>query len=152
MGGSKENRYTPATEHWSIAVKDGKPLEKQWRQEIPIPRGGQHRYDTSIPFHLLAYFLSLVLWHMLIHLWSFEMKLYFGLSIQILPIMMIIVLSNFRTHIAFFRSYFSDRCYTNRACVVVDDKLFVIAGQEGDFMAKPGSPIFQCSRRNEVHD
>lgn len=37
-----------------------------------------------------------------------------------------------------------------RACVVVDDKLMVIGGQEGDFMAKPGSPIFKCSRRHEV--
>ncbi|KAL8475269.1 hypothetical protein ACS0TY_028085 [Phlomoides rotata] len=80
MGGSKENRHTPGTHHWSIAVKNGKALEKQWRNEIPIPRGGPHR-----------------------------------------------------------------------ACVAVDDdKLFVIGGQEGDFMAKPGSPIFKCSRRNEV--
>ncbi|CAH2036406.1 unnamed protein product [Thlaspi arvense] len=79
MGGSKENRFTPGLEHWSIAVKDGKPLENQWRSEIPIPRGGPHR-----------------------------------------------------------------------ACVVVDDRLFVIGGQEGDFMAKPGSPIFKCSRRMEV--
>jgi len=39
-----------------------------------------------------------------------------------------------------------------RACVVVDDRLFVIGGQEGDFMAKPGSPIFKCSRRMEVLD
>ncbi|XP_057514726.1 kelch repeat-containing protein At3g27220-like isoform X2 [Actinidia eriantha] len=78
MGGSKENRYTPGLEHWSLAVKDGKALEKEWRNEIPIPRGGPHR-----------------------------------------------------------------------ACVVVDDRLFVIGGQEGDFMAKPGSPIFKCSRRNE---
>ncbi|KAL3528497.1 hypothetical protein ACH5RR_007819 [Cinchona calisaya] len=38
----------------------------------------------------------------------------------------------------------------HRACVVVDDRLYVIGGQEGDFMAKPGSPIFKCSRRNEV--
>ncbi|XP_057549738.1 kelch repeat-containing protein At3g27220 [Amaranthus tricolor] len=38
----------------------------------------------------------------------------------------------------------------HRACVVVDDKLLVIGGQEGDFMAKPGSPIFKCSRRHEV--
>ncbi|RVW80335.1 Kelch repeat-containing protein [Vitis vinifera] len=42
-------------------------------------------------------------------------------------------------------------CQTSiRACVVVDDRLFVIGGQEGDFMAKPGSPIFKCSRRHEV--
>lgn len=40
----------------------------------------------------------------------------------------------------------------DRACVVVDDRLFVIGGQEGDFMAKPGSPIFKCSRRREVCD
>ena len=39
---------------------------------------------------------------------------------------------------------------SNRACVVVNDRLFVIGGQEGDFMAKPGSPIFKCSRRHEV--
>lgn len=43
MGGSKENRHTPAVEHWSIAVKDGKALETQWRTEVPIPRGGPHR-------------------------------------------------------------------------------------------------------------
>lgn len=79
MGGSKENRHTPGVEHWSIAVRNGKVLEKEWRSEIPIPRGGPHR-----------------------------------------------------------------------ACVVVDDRLYVIGGQEGDFMAKPGSPIFKCSRRNEV--
>ncbi|KAL8043692.1 hypothetical protein ABFX02_08G001400 [Erythranthe guttata] len=79
MGGSKENRHTPATDHWSIAVKNGKAIENQWRKEIPIPRGGPHR-----------------------------------------------------------------------ACIAVDDKLFVIGGQEGDFMAKPGSPIFKCSRRLEV--
>ncbi|CAA2966971.1 kelch repeat-containing At3g27220 [Olea europaea subsp. europaea] len=79
MGGSKENRHTPGLEHWSIAVKDGQALEKDWRTEIPIPRGGPHR-----------------------------------------------------------------------ACVVANDHLYVIGGQEGDFMAKPGSPIFKCSRRNEV--
>ncbi|CAL8160496.1 unnamed protein product [Prunus armeniaca] len=79
MGGSKENRHTPSVDHWSIAVKDGKALEKEWRKEAPIPRGGPHR-----------------------------------------------------------------------ACVVMSDRLFLIGGQEGDFMPKPGSPIFKCSRRHEV--
>ncbi|WJX81238.1 hypothetical protein P8452_64147 [Trifolium repens] len=79
MGGSKENRHTPGLDHWSLAVKDGKALEKQWRTEIPIPRGGPHR-----------------------------------------------------------------------ACIVANDRLYVIGGQEGDFMPKPGSPIFKCSRRLEV--
>lgn len=44
MGGSKENRHTPGLEHWSIAVKNGKILEKNWRAEIPILRGGPHRF------------------------------------------------------------------------------------------------------------
>lgn len=44
MGGSKENRHTPGVDHWSIAVKDGKALEKKWRKEVPIPRGGPHRF------------------------------------------------------------------------------------------------------------
>lgn len=44
MGGSKEDRYTPALDHWSIAVKDGIVLDKEWRTEMPIPRGGPHRY------------------------------------------------------------------------------------------------------------
>ncbi|KAI4321169.1 hypothetical protein MLD38_034586 [Melastoma candidum] len=29
--------------HWSVAVKDGKVLEKNWRSEVPIPRGRPHR-------------------------------------------------------------------------------------------------------------
>ncbi|KAF8108180.1 hypothetical protein N665_0114s0069 [Sinapis alba] len=78
MGGSKENRNAVAYDHWSIAVKDGKALDK-WREEVPIPRGGPHR-----------------------------------------------------------------------ACVVANDKLLVIGGQEGDFMAKRNSPIFKCSRRREI--
>ena len=49
MGGSKENRHTPGLEHWSIAVKDGKALEKQWRTETPIPRGGPHRSGDCLP-------------------------------------------------------------------------------------------------------
>ncbi|KAJ0534265.1 putative kelch-type beta propeller [Helianthus annuus] len=73
MGGGKANRYTPSTDHWSIAVKNGKPLEKTWRKEVPIP-----------------------------------------------------------------------------ACVAVGDRLYVIGGQEGDFVPKPGSPIFKCSRRHDV--
>jgi hypothetical protein len=46
MGGSKEDRHEPGLEHWSLAVKDGKALEKEWRSEIPIPRGGPHRSRT----------------------------------------------------------------------------------------------------------
>lgn len=44
MGGSKENRNTPSVDHWSLAVKNGKALEEEWHTEIPIPRGGPHRF------------------------------------------------------------------------------------------------------------
>ncbi|XP_028548260.1 kelch repeat-containing protein At3g27220-like isoform X1 [Dendrobium catenatum] len=47
MGGSKEDRHDPALEHWSLAVKDGEALEKEWRTEIPIPRGGPHRHHFA---------------------------------------------------------------------------------------------------------
>jgi hypothetical protein len=43
MGGSREDRYEPAQEHWSLAVRNGKALEFEWRREVPIPRGGPHR-------------------------------------------------------------------------------------------------------------
>jgi hypothetical protein len=43
MGGGKEDRHEPGLEHWSLAVKDGRALETEWRSEIPIPRGGPHR-------------------------------------------------------------------------------------------------------------
>lgn len=48
------------------------------------------------------------------------------------------------------RVYVDAICFSTRSCVVAKDQLFVIGGQEGDFMAKPGSPIFKCSRRHEV--
>lgn len=61
--------------------------------------------------------------------------------------------------LSFLRSYTPEQfisrpdfeTFLYRACIVVDDRLYVIGGQEGDFMAKPGSPIFKCSRRLEVH-
>jgi hypothetical protein len=43
LSGSKPDRYTPACDHWSIAVEKGKALENRWREEVPIPRGGPHR-------------------------------------------------------------------------------------------------------------
>ncbi len=48
LGGSKEDRNTPATDHWSIAVSQGKALENGWRKETPIPRGGPHRTSAII--------------------------------------------------------------------------------------------------------
>ena len=60
MGGSKENRHTPALEHWSLAVKDGKALEKEWRTEIPIPHGGPHRFLANLSLIISAF--SYVVW------------------------------------------------------------------------------------------
>uniref|UniRef100_A0A0E0J316 Uncharacterized protein n=1 Tax=Oryza nivara TaxID=4536 RepID=A0A0E0J316_ORYNI len=40
---------------------------------------------------------------------------------------------------------------TIRAFVVANDKLLVIGGQQGDFMAIPGSPIFKCVRSEVVY-
>ena len=48
ISGSKYDRHTPATDHWSIAVKDGKALEDQWRTEVPIPKGGPHRASAIL--------------------------------------------------------------------------------------------------------
>ena len=58
--------------------------------------------------------------------------------------------NSFTLHHPFFCLRFDCFFGECRACVVVDDRLFVIGGQEGDFMAKPGSPIFKCSCRLEV--
>ncbi|KAL6496874.1 hypothetical protein OROGR_028803 [Orobanche gracilis] len=49
MGGSEENRHTLASEHWSIAVKDGKVLEKEWKPEIPFLVVGLTRL-SAFPF------------------------------------------------------------------------------------------------------
>lgn len=48
VAGAKEDRNTPATEHWSIAVKEGKALEKEWRPEPSIPHGGHHRASAVV--------------------------------------------------------------------------------------------------------
>ncbi|GJN02516.1 hypothetical protein PR202_ga19876 [Eleusine coracana subsp. coracana] len=60
MGGSKEDRHEPGLEHWSLAVKDGKALEKGWRSEIPIPRGGPHRCLNWLVSLLMISFSLLV--------------------------------------------------------------------------------------------
>jgi len=74
IGGSKTDRNTPSTDHWSIAVECGKSPENQWRKEPSIPRGGPHR-----------------------------------------------------------------------ASAVVDDRLYVFGGQEGDYIAIPGDANYTCT-------
>ena len=43
LGGSRPDRYTAASEHWSLGVGNGRTAERRWRVEPPIPRGGMHR-------------------------------------------------------------------------------------------------------------
>lgn len=43
IGGAKEDRYTPSSDHWSIGVQDGGATEAGWRVETPIPVAGMHR-------------------------------------------------------------------------------------------------------------
>jgi hypothetical protein len=48
LAGSREDRISPAREHWSLAVRHGDALEDRWRSETPIPRGGPHRSSAMI--------------------------------------------------------------------------------------------------------
>ncbi len=43
VGGAKGDRWTPASDHWSLRVKDGQTDEHAWRLEKPIPVPGMHR-------------------------------------------------------------------------------------------------------------
>jgi len=55
IGGAKSDRYSSAVEHWSIAVKDGKAVEKEWREEKSIPVGGMHRASAVIHDQLYVF-------------------------------------------------------------------------------------------------
>ena len=48
VGGSKEDRFAPSCDHWSLAVNGGKAIEQHWKVELPIPLGGCHRGSAII--------------------------------------------------------------------------------------------------------
>ena len=48
VGGSRPDRCTPVSEHWSVGVKGGQATEPKWRAEIEIPRGGIHRGGATV--------------------------------------------------------------------------------------------------------
>ena len=77
IGGSQEDRLTPSSDHWSLAVRAGRAGDGEWRVEPSIPEGGPHR-----------------------------------------------------------------------ASAVVDGRLFVLGGQMGDWIAKPGDPDCRCTGEN----
>jgi Kelch motif len=55
ISGAKPDRWTPASDHWSIAVAGGKALEGRWRAEVPIPRGGPHRTSAVLNDRLYVF-------------------------------------------------------------------------------------------------
>ena len=55
LGGSRQDRHTPAADHWSLAVENGRALEPQWRAEPPIPVGGPHRASAVIAGRLYVF-------------------------------------------------------------------------------------------------
>jgi hypothetical protein len=48
LGGSCQDRHTPAIDHWSVAVDAGRAIESSWREEVPIPLGGPHRASAIV--------------------------------------------------------------------------------------------------------
>ena len=48
VGGAMADRYTPASNHWSLAVEDGQAIENYWREEAPNPRPAMHRGSAAI--------------------------------------------------------------------------------------------------------
>ena len=74
IGGAKEDRWTPSSAHWSLAVKDGQAVETGWTRHAPIPLPAMHR-----------------------------------------------------------------------GSIIVDDRLYVMGGQQGDFMAMEGATDYRCT-------
>ena len=55
MGGAMPDRTTPANEHWSLRVENGRPSEDEWKVERPIPRGGGHRASAVVANRLYLF-------------------------------------------------------------------------------------------------
>jgi hypothetical protein len=55
IGGSEPDRFTPASDHWSLGVCDGRAIETRWRVESPIPRAGMHRASAVVQDHLYVF-------------------------------------------------------------------------------------------------
>ena len=48
VGGSQEDRCTPANDHWSLAVDGVRATDRKWRVEPSIPAGGPHRASAVV--------------------------------------------------------------------------------------------------------
>ena len=48
IGGAAEDRWTPTSDHWSIAVHEGVASDATWRVERPVPIPGMHRPSAVV--------------------------------------------------------------------------------------------------------
>jgi len=48
VGGALPDRYTPASDHWSLGVQEGQALDARWREEPPVPTPAMHRGSATI--------------------------------------------------------------------------------------------------------
>jgi len=55
LSGSKPDRSTPAHEHWSLAVVDGKAVETEWRREVDLPKPCTHTASCVIGDELYVF-------------------------------------------------------------------------------------------------
>ena len=55
IGGSQGDRFTPASDHWSLAVDSGRALDREWRVEPSIPAGGPHRASAVVDGRLFVF-------------------------------------------------------------------------------------------------
>jgi hypothetical protein len=53
--GSREDRCTPSTDHWSLAVRNGRADDREWRVEPSIPVGGPHRASAVVDGRLFVF-------------------------------------------------------------------------------------------------
>jgi hypothetical protein len=49
------DRKTPANEHRSLGVENGRAIESEWKPEGPIPRGGGHRASAVVKGRLYLF-------------------------------------------------------------------------------------------------
>jgi len=55
VGGSRDDRHTPASDHWSLAISDGRTSDREWRVEPSIPAGGPHRASAVVDGRLFVF-------------------------------------------------------------------------------------------------
>lgn len=55
VGGAQPDRFTPAADHWSLAVHNGAAMELKWREEAPAPLAAMHRGSAVVDGELFLF-------------------------------------------------------------------------------------------------